>query len=203
MARIGARRITVLAILVIAIITSSIGNVSAWSRNNAVQYADSHWNIAVPGTDKFSIINGGGGDCTNFVSQSLKLGGGMSMTNAWYYNNNNDYSIGWSSVGSFRWAAVNSGRAVVYNIPAGQSYLLYSTGYIDIGDVIQMDFNNDGAYDHTVLITGITLMGGYGGLPITYHFEYTAHENNQKHYPLDYVIRDNPGYRFRVIHWVI
>lgn len=189
----------VLAILVIAIIASSIGTVSAdtYDRNGAVFYARNHATdySGVPGSSYFWNH---GGDCTNFISQSMYLGGNRPMTRnlndgtSWFYFSSNagQYSSSWAGVNAFKnywtWRRAN----LIY-IPAGQSYLPSSVP-VQLGDVVQADWDGNGVYDHTMMITEIYWQGS------NQYFKITAHQADRNNYPMQSQLQDNPSARFRV-----
>ncbi|MEU6223021.1 amidase domain-containing protein [Streptomyces sp. NPDC047042] len=110
-------------------------------------YAEKYWknyNTAYPNFNG----HGAGGDCTNFVSQSLKAGGWKHVPGYVYdytrwFGNAEIQSDSFVGVNEWSWFAQNSKRttslAYVYQM--------------DVGDVLQMDFNRDGSKDHTMIVT--------------------------------------------------
>ncbi|MFE1291311.1 amidase domain-containing protein [Streptomyces sp. NPDC058751] len=110
-------------------------------------YAAKYWKNYNPAYPNFNG-EGAGGDCTNFVSQSLKAGGWKHVPgyvydfNKWFGNAEiqSDSFIG---VNEFSWFALSSKRVTS----------LANVYQADIGDVVQMDFNKDGSKDHTMIVT--------------------------------------------------
>ncbi|UUA08948.1 MULTISPECIES: amidase domain-containing protein [Streptomyces] len=122
-------------------------------------YAEKHWNVYNKDYPDFSG-RGAGGDCTNFVSQALKAGGwkhapGYVYDYTKWFGNADIQSHSFIGVNEWSWFAQNSKRTK----PLANVYQL------EVGDVLQMDFNRDGSKDHTMIVTSKT-----GGMPyVTYH----------------------------------
>ncbi|MFG2571625.1 amidase domain-containing protein [Streptomyces sp. NPDC048481] len=101
-----------------------------------------------------------GGDCTNFVSQSLKAGGWKHVPGYVYdytkwFGNADIQSDSFVGVNEWSWFAQNSKRTT----PLANVYQL------EVGDVLQMDFDRDGSKDHTMIVTAKS-----NGVPyVTYH----------------------------------
>ena len=120
-----------------------------YNREKAVSYAK-RWALSRnPAYYDYSMI---GGDCTNFASQVLFSGTGamnFKPVYGWYYINANEKSPSWTGVNElYNFLVKNRGpgpRAVETNIYG-----------IEPGDLIQLDFDGDGRFDHTpvVLQTG-------------------------------------------------
>lgn len=193
----STRRKFVLAItLAITLVVASIGIVGAYpvnyNRQAAVNYAEANANnIYTPGYAYFTVR--GSGDCTNFASQCLQAGGWKPCT-TWWYDTFLHHSASWTAVIDFRNFAINSGRATEYVFSKGATVLPYS-GLIWPGDIIQMDWTNDGHWDHTAIVTKVVLDSrGY------YTVHVAQHSNNIKDITLETVKSHNPGVRFRLIH---
>ncbi|MFE1755155.1 amidase domain-containing protein [Streptomyces anandii] len=112
-----------------------------------VGYAQKYWNNYNPDYPDFNG-QGAGGDCTNFVSQTLKAGGWKHVPGYTYdfhkwFGNADIQSDSFVGVNEFSWFALSSKRVT----PLAYVY------QADIGDVIQMDFNKDGSKDHTMVVT--------------------------------------------------
>lgn len=98
-----------------------------------------------------------GGDCTNFVSQILYAGTGGVMDSSgdlkWFYKSYSDRSSSWTSVNAlYNYLTRNKGRGP-QGILASGTILNYS---MKPGDIIQIDFQSDGTYDHSVAINSFT-----------------------------------------------
>ncbi|MFF7314724.1 amidase domain-containing protein [Streptomyces sp. NPDC008137] len=122
-------------------------------------YAEKHWNVYNKDYPDFSG-RGAGGDCTNFVSQSLKAGGwkhapGYVYDYTKWFGNAEIQSHSFVGVNEWSWFAQNSKRTK----PLANVYQL------EVGDVLQMDFDRDGSKDHTMIVTSKSR-----GVPyLTYH----------------------------------
>ncbi|CAM3787609.1 amidase domain-containing protein [Mesobacillus thioparans] len=116
-----------------------------YDRLKAVQYAERWWNDYNPAYKKFEV------DCTNYISQCLNVGGAPmrgypNRSNGWWMQNNN-WSFTWSVANALRW-----------HIPGSKFGLrgreVSSAEKLKLGDVICYDFQGDGRFDHTTIVTG-------------------------------------------------
>ncbi|KRD00615.1 hypothetical protein ASE41_35840 [Streptomyces sp. Root264] len=119
-----------------------------------------------------------GGDCTNFVSQSLKAGGWKHVPGYVYdytkwFGNADIQSDSFVGVNEWSWFAQNSKRTT----PLANVYQL------EVGDVLQMDFDRDGSKDHTMIVTAKS-----NGMPYL-----TYHSNNTLRKSLASIIMQNPN----------
>ncbi|MEU1530268.1 amidase domain-containing protein [Streptomyces fagopyri] len=121
-------------------------------------YAEKYWKNY---NTAYRSFNSAGGDCTNYVSQSLKAGGWQSVTSSdedygtWYYGTSGQ-SDSWVGVNEWSWFTQTARRTT----PLANVYQM------DVGDVMQMDFDKDGSKDHTM----ITSYRSSSGVPyLTYH----------------------------------
>ncbi|MGK5629343.1 amidase domain-containing protein [Streptomyces sp. URMC 123] len=121
-------------------------------------YAEKYWRNYNPAYRKF---NAAGGDCTNFISQALRAGGwkdapGPSDDNrSWYYATNGQ-SVSWVGANEWSWFTLSSKRATN----------LANVYQMDVGDILQLDFDRDGSKDHSM----ITTYRSRAGVPyMTYH----------------------------------
>jgi hypothetical protein len=110
-------------------------------------YAKKYWSSYNPDYPDFNGA-GEGGDCTNFVSQSLKAGGwkhvpGDGTDFHKWFGNSDIQSDSFVGVNEFSWFALSSKRVTS----------LANVYQLDVGDVLQMDFNKDGSKDHTMIVT--------------------------------------------------
>ena len=115
-------------------------------RERAVTYARKY---AFGQNPVFGNFRGIGGNCTNFVSQSIYAGScvmNYTPTFGWYYISLDDRSPSWTGVQFFyNFMIGNNGIG-----PYGKEATLDE---VEIGDVIQLGNNQDGFY-HTLLIVG-------------------------------------------------
>ncbi len=163
-----------LAILTILAILPAEAAAYTYDRQVAVNYALSNWDKAVPGSSYF-----GAKDCTNFVSNSLKAGGWPEtmkpltysqhlsfQTNpyAWYADFwRNWYSYTWGGADNFgKFISIYSGRGQARALTGGPSSW---QNYFKIGDIVQIDYEKYGIWDHTMIVTKIDSSNMY----MTYH----------------------------------
>ena len=127
-----------------------------YDRERAVEYART-WALAR--NPLFIDFTGGGGNCTNFVSQCLLAGGSVmdfTPTFGWYYRSPEDRAPAWSSVESIYDFLTDSGDFADNPNKQGP-YAVVATNrrQIEIGDVVQLA-NADGDFYHTLIISGFT-----------------------------------------------
>lgn len=117
-----------------------------YDRLEAVRYAEQWWNDYNPAYIQFDV------DCTNYVSQCLHAGGAPmrgfpKRTDGWWYRDpNNNWSFSWSVANALTVYLTHSKtglRAVAVEDPTE----------LQLGDVICYDFQGDGRYDHTTIVT--------------------------------------------------
>ncbi|WP_030786501.1 amidase domain-containing protein [Streptomyces sp. NRRL S-920] len=130
----------------------------AYDYSAMARYAERYWSNYNPAYRKF---NGAGGDCTNFVSQALKAGGWKPVPGSaydyrnWWYGSASQ-STSWVGVNEWAWFTLSNLRAPN----------LSSVYKLDVGDVLQVDFDKNGSKDHTMLVT----YRNRRGMPyLTYH----------------------------------
>ena len=115
-------------------------------RENAVNYARK---FAFAQNPYFASFAGIGGNCTNFVSQSIYAGScqmNYTPTFGWYFISLNERSPSWTGVEYFHnFITGNQGIG-----PFGRDATLDE---LEIGDVIQLGRNGEGYY-HTLLVVG-------------------------------------------------
>jgi hypothetical protein len=139
-----------------------------YNRATAVRYATT-WALNYnPFWVSDASSNGGGGDCTNFISQSL-FAGGWSMVHgmkrdyrAWYGrmldSDRDDRSWTWAGADPFSKFLQQSGRA-----------RRCSFNELTVGDLIQEKIDGRDHVSHTMLVTKV---GGWGRgktVFLTYH----------------------------------
>ncbi|MDQ0216327.1 hypothetical protein J2S13_002768 [Oikeobacillus pervagus] len=133
-----------------------------YNRLKAVQYAERWWNDYNPAYKKFDV------DCTNYISQCLHAGGapmrGYPNRNKGWWMRSNNWSFSWSVAHAFRWYLGTSTvglRAKEVSTPE----------QLQLGDVICYDFQGDGRFDHTTIVTGKDA----NGMPLV-----NAHTSNSR-----------------------
>ncbi|HAJ77877.1 MAG TPA: amidase [Clostridiales bacterium] len=119
-----------------------------YNREKAIEYAYTWWNKRNP---KFYNFDELGGDCTNFVSQCLYYGGiNMNYTHlGWFYKSLNYRSPSWTGVDEFYSFSMNN------NYGLGVKCAVSNLKDIKMGDIVQLQLNNENEFQHTALITKI------------------------------------------------
>lgn len=120
--------------------------IKPYDRARAVEYAR-RW--ALERNPLFTDFTGQGGNCTNFVSQSV-LAGSCTMnytpTFGWYYISSTDRAPSWTGVEFFYdFMTTNDG--------VGPFMREVRRRNVEVGDVIQLA-NEDDDFYHTLIVTG-------------------------------------------------
>ncbi|GAA0286447.1 hypothetical protein GCM10010302_25890 [Streptomyces polychromogenes] len=130
----------------------------AYNYTAMAQYAEKYWSNYNPAYRKFS---GNGGDCTNFISQALNAGGWKPVPGTstdyrnWWYDGSRQ-SDSWVGANEWAWFTLSNQRAAN----------LANVYQLDVGDILQADFNRDGSKDHSMMVT----YRSKAGMPyLTYH----------------------------------
>lgn len=121
-----------------------------YDRLKAVQYAERWWNSYNPAYKSFEV------DCTNYISQCLHAGeapmrGYPNRSQGWWMRNNN-WSYSWTVANSLRWYLPGSKVGLRAKEVSSPEKLL-------LGDVICYDFQGDGRFDHTTIVTAKDAFG--------------------------------------------
>ena len=122
--------------------------IKMYNREKAVEYAKK-W--AFGRNPEFYDYTNIGGDCTNFASQVLYAGYGVMNYKpifGWYYIDGNRKSPSWTGVNEL-YSFVTSNRG------AGPKAVEVDIDGIEPGDLVQLDFDGDGRFDHTPVIIDV------------------------------------------------
>lgn len=129
--------------------------------DHQMQYLLAHWNNY--NVAQWGDLNPIGGDCANFVSQSL-LARGWTMTDDWYNNDaGDDWAPAWGHVPSFdEW------------LRSHPEYGATTLGFdqrdsVKIGDLVVFDWDNDGSLDHIQVVSAITVADGVTSIAMVGH----------------------------------
>jgi hypothetical protein len=158
-----------------------------YSREEAVAYADRWWDSANPEFTAFAV------DCTNYISQCLFAGGapihytGNRATGWWYKGYVSDKEW-WS----YSWAVANSLENLLSSSTLGlKAEVVDRAEQLMLGDVIIYDWDGDGSYQHSSIVTAFDA----GGMPLV-----NAHTVSSRHrywdYKNSYAWQENTKYRF-------
>jgi hypothetical protein len=160
-----------------------------YNRLRAKQYADQYWNSHNPDFLSFEV------DCTNYVSQCLLAGGApMNYTGrretGWWYQGRKAGREWWS----YSWSVSHALHHYLMTSRSGlRAELVQSPYELDLGDVIIYDWDGDGRYQHSTIVTGFDAAGE----PLV-----NAHTANSRARLWSY--RDSPAWteqtRYRFFH---
>lgn len=152
-----------------------------YNRDAAVRYAETWWNGRNPAFPNFDV------DCTNYISQCLLAGGapmhGYPNREKGWWINGGTWSFSWSTAHSLRWYLATSTTGLTARQVATAEQL-------ELGDVIVYDFQGDGRFDHSTIVTAKE-----GDTPLV-----NAHTYNTRHhhwaYKDSYAMTPNARYIF-------
>lgn len=126
-----------------------------------MQYLFAHWNNY--NTAVWGDLNSIGGDCANFVSQSL-IARGWTMTDDWYnYDAGADWSDSWGHVPSFdEWMRSHP--------EYGTTQLSFDQrDQVKVGDLVVFDWDNNDSLDHIQVVSAVTVVDGVTKIAMVGH----------------------------------
>lgn len=133
-----------------------------YDRMKAVQYAERWWNEFNPAYYKFTD------DCTNFISQCLHAGGipmwGAPNKNRGWWIRGNSWSYTWTTAHSL-YHLLKEGKGI-------RTKEVGSADELNVGDILCIDFEGDGRFDHNLIVTA----KDRNGMPLV-----NAHTMNSRH----------------------
>ena len=139
-----------------------MGGIVLYDREAAVRYADTWWDSYNPAYPRFEV------DCTNYISQCLRAGGapmwGYPDREKGWWIGGGTWSLSWSTSHSLRWYLAGSTRGLT-------ATQVSTAEQLGLGDVIVYDFQNDGRFDHSTIVTAKD-----GAVPLV-----NAHTYNTRH----------------------
>ncbi len=158
-----------------------------YRREDAVLYADRWWDSFNPEFAAFEV------NCTNYISQCLFAGGGPinytgKRESGWWYKG----YVGGREAWSYSWSVANAMERYLANSGSGlRAELVSRPEQLELGDVIIYDWDGNGAYQHSTIVTAFDA----GGMPLV-----NAHTVPSKHrywdYRDSYAWSENTVYRF-------
>ncbi|MBM7647679.1 hypothetical protein JOC78_000600 [Bacillus ectoiniformans] len=121
-----------------------------YDRLKAVQYAERWWNSHNPDFPHFPV------DCTNYISQCLHAGGApmrgfLERGKGWWMRQKN-WSYSWTVAHAFKWYLASSATGL-------RAKEMPSAEMLQPGDVICYDFQGDGRFDHSTIVTAMDANG--------------------------------------------
>lgn len=160
-----------------------------YNRMEAARYADLWWDKGNPAYLTFEV------NCSNYVSQCLYAGGApMKQTGqrdaGWWYKGR----VGGQELWSFSWAVAESLQFYLLTSRSGlRAQEVASAAELDLGDVISYDWDGDGRFQHTTVVTA----KDSNGMPLV-----NANTVSSKHRYWSYT--DSPAWtdrtRYRFLH---
>ncbi len=133
-----------------------------YDRMKAVQYAERWWNEFNPAYYKFTD------DCTNYISQCLHAGGipmwGAPNKSKGWWIRGKSWSYTWTTAHSL-YHLLKSGNAI-------RTKQVESAKELNLGDILCIDFEGDGRFDHNLIVTA----KDQDGMPLV-----NAHTMNSRH----------------------
>ncbi|ANS76937.1 hypothetical protein AWM70_22075 [Paenibacillus yonginensis] len=158
-----------------------------YRREDAVKYADDWWDGFNPEFAGFEV------DCTNYISQCLFAGGAPinytgKRESGWWYKG----YVGSQESWSYSWAVAGSlERYLSTSRSALRAISVDRPEQLELGDVIIYDWDGDGAYQHSTIVTAFDA----GGMPLV-----NAHTVSSRHrywdYKDSYAWTEKTKYRF-------
>ncbi len=126
-----------------------------YNRSKVQEYANLWWDQHNPEYQAFDV------DCTNYVSQCLYAGGApMNYTgdraSGWWYKHNGGSNDLWS----FSWSVSNSLRWQLETAKSGlRADIVSEASELQAGDVIIYDWDGDGRFQHSTIVTAFDAHG--------------------------------------------
>jgi len=159
-----------------------------YRRDLAAAYADRWWNEANPAYEKFEV------NCTNYVSQCLFAGHApMNYTgrrdSGWWYKGRS----GGRELWSYSWAVSHALQSyLAKGAPTGlRAVRVESPRDLALGDVIFYDWDGDGRFRHSTIVTAFD----HAGMPLV-NANTTASRHRYWDYRDSYAWTERTRYRF-------
>ena len=115
---------------------------------NQLNYALKHWDHY--NTKVYGDLNPVGGDCANFVSQTL-IARGWKMNDEWY---DHDAAEHWSPAWGYVPSMDDYFRANAKTLGLTE-YPLNKRSKIAVGDIVMFDWENNGVLDHVEIVSKV------------------------------------------------
>lgn len=139
-------------------------------------------------------------DCTNYVSQAIYAGnadhacklssdGLCGGTGGWYYVTGSRYAAAWTMVNPLHSFITDPATQALWT--TGPEGCVVTREQAQLGDLMQFDWNYDGRYEHTVIITRIAYAAD--GRKLVY---VSSHDEDWLDAPSSYFTYANPATRY-------
>ncbi|MFG2295455.1 amidase domain-containing protein [Streptomyces sp. NPDC048603] len=158
---------------------AKISPAAGYNYSAMAKYAEKYWKNYNPAYRKFNDV---GGDCTNFISQSLRAGGWKNDT-GWYKS----YKNWWYNSANQTTSWVNVNYWASFALYSKRTYNLTNVYHLGVGDILQMDFSGNGSKDHSM----ITTYRSSRGVPYL-----TYHSNNTYRKSVASIVAQNPRAKY-------
>jgi len=144
-------------------------------------YALTYWKNY--NTAAYGDLNPVGGDCANFVSQTL-IARGWQMNGEWY---NHNAAASWSPAWGYVPAMDNYFRENAAQLGLTE-YSFDQRDKIKVGDIVMFDWNDNNSLDHVQIVSGIQNVNGQ------IKIQMAGHNEDSDYRDLDEAITvDHPG----------
>jgi hypothetical protein len=118
-----------------------------------LEYAFAHWSRETYNLASYGEFNSVGGDCMNFVSQTL-IARGIPMTAGWSFTSPTDYTGSWIYTPSFENYLLSTPEAGFTRLTVDQR------DQAEVGDIVVFDWNSNDSADHIQIISDIRTVDG-------------------------------------------
>lgn len=118
-----------------------------------LQYAFAHWSRETYNLATYGEFNSVGGDCMNFVSQTL-IARGIPMTSGWSFTSPTTYTGSWIYTPSFENYLLSNPQAGFTRLTVDQR------DQAEVGDIVVFDWNDNDSADHIQIISDIRVVDG-------------------------------------------
>jgi hypothetical protein len=118
-----------------------------------LQYAFAHWSADTYNLATYGEFNSVGGDCMNFVSQTL-IARGIPQTSGWNFTSPTKYSGSWIYTPSFENYLLTTPEAGFTRLTVDQR------DQVEVGDIVVFDWNSNDSADHIQIVSDIRIVDG-------------------------------------------
>lgn len=161
-------------------VTGTVRDAAA-SADKQLAYALAHWNDY--NTAEYGDLNPVGGDCANFVSQTL-IARGWQMNSQWY---NHGAAAGWSPAWGYVPAMDGYLRSAASKLGITE-YSFDQRDKVKVGDIVMFDWDDDDSLDHVQIVSSVQEVDG------TIVIKMAGHNIDTDYRDLDETITvDHPG----------
>jgi hypothetical protein len=180
--------------------------ISGYLGGTAANWAYDHYNTY--STDYPKLTEGNFSDCTNFVSQAMRVAGGLAMQDDWYcYKKNSTYptpttveqlNYSWNLADPSPWTAIRSfssywgseASSTIYSYGEYTNYheSIYNSNIL-LGDVVIF---HKGVFGWVTIPTHAMIISRYDST--NKDFKLAGHSNERQAYPLLDALENNTSY---------